>query len=327
MKTINFLLLKSFASAALALAVLGAGAVVAQTYPSKPVRIIIGLPPGGTPDMLARGVAQELTKTWGQPVIVENRVSVGDIVAATAVAKSVPDGYTILLSPSTTMNTSQFLRRNLPYDPVKDFLPVVGLAQTQAYLVASNKLPANTLQELVALARARPGALNYGSWGIGSAAHLDAEALAKAAGVRFTHVPYKGAAAFTNALVAGEIDFVFGSPATVPLVKQGRLKAFAYTGRERSRLLPDVPTLAETGYDFESVGMFTLYVPMATPKTVVDKIAQDANQARGTAAFQKIIAANGMEEFPLHGNALIARLQQSRERFADRIKGLDIKLD
>jgi tripartite-type tricarboxylate transporter receptor subunit TctC len=321
------MLLKLFASAALALALAGPAASVAQTYPAKTVRIIIGLPPGGTPDMLARGVAQELTKLWGQPVIVENRVSVGDIVAATAVAKSAPDGYTILLSPSTTMNTAQFLRRNLPYDPARDFLPVVGLAQTQAYLVASNKLPANSLQELVALARARPGALNYGSWGIGSAAHLDAEALARAAGVRFTHIPYKGAAAFMNALVAGEIDFVFGSPTTVPLVKQGRVKALAYTGRERSKLLPDVPTLAETGYDFESVGMFTLYVPAGTGSAVVDKIAGDVSQARATPAFQKIIAQNGMEDFPLQGSALIARLQQSRERFAERIKGLDIKLD
>lgn len=310
-------------------AFVGAG-VMAQSYPAKPVRIIVSAAPGGLQDVMARGMAPELTKIWGQPVIVENRVGVGDVIAATAAAKSPPDGYTILFSTSTSMNVAQFLRRNLPYDPVKGFEPVVGLALTQALLVASNKVPANSVRELVELARAKPRALNYGSFGVGSAAHLDAEAFAKAAGVEFTHVPYKGVPALMTALVAGEVDFVFGSLASsVPQVKQGRLKALAYVGRQRSSLLPDVPTLrAAAGYDFESVGLLAMYAPAGTPKAVIEKIAADVGQVRDLPAYRdKYVFANGMEEFALHGTALAVRLQQSRENFASRIKGLDIRLD
>jgi tripartite-type tricarboxylate transporter receptor subunit TctC len=312
---------------ALALAVSGVKVVLAQSYPAKPVRIVIGQPPGGAQDILVRGVSQGLAKIWGQSVIVDNRPSTGDIIAATSAAKSAPDGHTIFFTSSTNMSAAQFLRRDLPYDPVKDFVPVVGVGQIHNVLFMSNKVPASNLRELIALARAKPGALNYGSFGVGSAPHIDTEAFAKAAGVRFTHVPYKGAAGALNALVAGEIDLVLGGPGA-PMVRQGRLRAIADGGRERSRTLLEVPTFAEVGYDFESVGMFSMYVPAGTPRSTMDKIAADTSQVRAAPAFQeKILFANGMDELPLRGEELAARLQRSREIFAERIKGLDIKLE
>jgi len=308
---------------------LGAQAVLAQGYPAKPVRMIIGLPPGGLVDTLARGTAHELTKVLGQPVIVENRPGATDAIAATAVAKSAPDGYTIYLSTSTNMFTAQFLRRNLPYDPVKDFVPVVGLTQTQQILTVNNSIPAGNVHEFVALARAKPGQLKYGSFGIASAGHLDAEAFAKASGTTYTHVPYKGVAALMRALVAGEVDFAWtGLTNAVPLVKQGRLKAMVYTGKKRWAALPQVPTVGEAGYEFETGGMLIIFVPAGTPTEVIDRIAAATNQVRATPAFRdKFIVGNGMDELPFHGAALAARLQQSRESFAARVKLLDIKLE
>jgi tripartite-type tricarboxylate transporter receptor subunit TctC len=308
---------------------LAAAAGQAQTYPAKPVRLIIGLPPGGLIDTLARGVATELARIWGQPVIVENRPGGTDTIAATAVARSAPDGYTIYLTTSTNMNTAQFLRRNLPYDPVRDFIPVVGLTQTQEILTVNNRLPVANVHEFVAYARARPGELNYGSFGIASAGHLEAEAFASVTGTRFTHVPYKGVADLMRALVAGEVDFAWtGMTNAIPLVKQGQVKAMVYTGKKRSRALPQVPTLAEAGYEFDAGGLISLYVPAGTPKAIVERIAADASQARENPAFrERYIFGNGMEDFPVQGAELAARLQQSREAYGSRVKGLDIKLE
>ena len=302
----------------------------AQVYPAKPVRIIVGQPPGGSQDTLGRGMSLELAKIWGQPVVVENRPGAGDVIAATVAVKSAPDGYTIFFSTSTNMNAATFMRRNLPYDPVKDFLPVVGLAQTYSLLVVSTKLQAKTVTELIALARAKPGVLNYGSFGVGSAVHIDGEAFARVAGVHVTHVPYKGGSALINALLTGEVDFAFsGMTAAVPFVQRGRLRGLAYSSIQRSSALPQVPTLAEAGVEWlDSPSMFVLYVPTGTPQAVMDRIAADASQARAMPSVRdKIITASAMDELPLQGQALAARLQQSRENFASRIKGLDINLD
>lgn len=324
---------RAWAFSAMSLVLLAVGAAMAQTparnFPAKPVRIVIGLPPGASIDTLARGLSQELGKIWNSPVLVENRVGAGDVLAATVAAKAAPDGYTILFSTSTNMNTSLFLRHNLPYDPNKDLIPVVGLAQTQALFVASNKVPAATVRELVALARAKPGVLNYGSWDVASAGHLDGEAFGRVSGAQFTHVPYKGGAQVMIALVAGEVDFAFsGLTPAIPLVKQAKIKALAYTGTQRLGVLPQVPTLAEAGFNLKSVGLYSLYAPAGTPKVVIDKIAADTIQVCETATFrEKFIYANGMEEFPLQSAALAARLQESAEEFASRVKGLDIQLD
>ena len=307
------------------------GPALAQGYPARPVHILLGQPPGGVQDTLVRGIAQELTKTWGQPVVLENRVGGTGVVAALAAARAAPDGYTLFFSTSTNMNTAQFLQKNLPYSPEKDFVPVVGLAQTKSILAARNDLGVASVRELVALAKSKPpGALNYGSFGMASAAHMDAEAFSKAAGFKATHVPYKGGAEVMTALLAGQVDFAMTAlTAAIPLVKQGKLKGLAYTGDQRAIALPQMPTLAEAGYSgFETGGLFALYVPTGTPAAVMDKIATDAGRIRDTPAIRdKVIFANGMEEYILQGPALVKRMQASREDFADRIKGLNISVD
>jgi tripartite-type tricarboxylate transporter receptor subunit TctC len=302
----------------------------AQSYPTKPVRVLIGQPPGGVQDTLLRGMTQELTRVWGQPVTLEHRVGGTGVVAAVAAARAAPDGYTIFFSTSTNMNTAQYLQKNLPYSPEKDFMPVVGMGQTKSIMVAGNHVQANTVKELVALAKAKPGALNYGSFGVGSAAHLDVEAFSKAAGFTATHVPYKSGAEVMTALMAGQVEFgMTGLTAAIPLVNAGRLKGLSYTGDQRASAIPQVPTLAEAGYGgFETGGMFALYVPTGTPQAVMDKIANDATAIRSTQAFrEKILIANGMEDLPLQGAALIARFQKSREDFALRVKGLNIVMN
>jgi tripartite-type tricarboxylate transporter receptor subunit TctC len=322
--------LHAWALVATALAAFASGGATAQEYPARTVRIILGQPPGGVQDTLVRAMAQELTNVWGQPVVLDNRVGGTGVVAAVAASKAAPDGYTIFFSTSTNMNSAQFLQKNLPYHPEKDFVPVVGLAQTRSILVAGNHVPVNSVKELVALAKSKLGQLNYGSFGVASAAHFDAEAFAKAAGFTATHVPYKGGAAVMSAILAGQVDFALTAlTAAIPLVRAGKLKGLAYTGDKRAGALPQMPTLAEAGYGgFETGGMFALYVPAGTPDAVMQKIAADASQVRSTPAFQeKIIFANGMEDFPLQGATLVARFQKSREDFADRIKGLNLQLN
>ena len=318
------------AIAAAACTALGAFDALAQAYPVKPVRVIIGQPPGGVQDTLLRGMTQELTNVWGQSVVMENRVGGTGAVAAVAAARAAPDGYTIFFSTSTNMNTAQFLQKNLPYNPEKDCIPVVGMGQTKSIMVAGNHVPANSVKELVALAKAKPGALNYGSFGVGSAAHLDAAAFSKVAGFTAVHVPYKSGPAVMTALLAGEVDFgLTGLTAAIPLVNTGKIKGLAYTGERRAAAIPQVPTLAEAGYGgFESGGMFALYLPTGTPQTIMDKIANDVTAIRSTQAFRdKVLIANGMEDLPLQGAALIARFQKSREDFAGRVKGLDIVMN
>jgi tripartite-type tricarboxylate transporter receptor subunit TctC len=307
-----------------------AAMAAAQTsYPVKPVRIIVGQPPGGVQDTLARAMSEELTKVWGQPVTMDNRVGGVGVVAAVAAARSAPDGYTIFFSTSTNMNSAQFLRGDQPYHPEKDFVPVVGLAVTKSILAARNGLGVKTVKELVALARSKPGALNYGSFGVASAAHFDAEALANAGGFTATHIPYKSGPEVMTALLAGQVDFAMTAlTAAIPLINSGKLTGLAYTGEKRAKALPKVPTLDEAGYKgLETGGLFALYVPAGTPTAIMDKIGEDASRIRSSKAFQEnVIQRHGMEDFPLQGAALIRRLQQSRQDFATRIKGLNLNL-
>jgi tripartite-type tricarboxylate transporter receptor subunit TctC len=312
-----------------AVASVATSSALAQAYPAKPVRVLIGQPPGGVQDTLARAMSQELSKAWGQPVTLDNRVGGTGVVAAVAAARAPADGYTIFFSTSTNMNTAQFLQKDLPYHPEKDFVPVVGLAMTYSILVAGNHVGVNSVKELIAKAKANPGKLNYGSLGVASAAHFDAEALAHEAGIKVVHVPYKGGAAVMTALLAQEVDFALTAlTAAIPLVKAGKLKGLAYTGDKRAAALPDMPTLKEQGYGhFETGGMFAFYVPTGTPADVIEKIANDTSRIRSSPSFHKdVILANGMEDFPLQGEALAKRFQKAREDFAVRIKDLNLQM-
>ena len=314
---------------ALFLACFATSAALAQTYPAKPVRIIVSAAPGGLQDQIGRAMAPELSGIWGQPVIIDNHVGAGDVIAATAASKAPPDGYTIFFSNSVGMDTAQFLRRNLAYDPVKSFEPAVGIMLTHGVLVVSNKLPVSNVRELVELAHAKPRVLNYGSFGVGSASHLDVAAFARAARIELTHVPYKGVPAVVRALIAGEVDLVIGSLASyVPPARQGQIKALAHTGPQVSRRIPEVPTLASSGYDLQREGLHVFYVSAGTPRAIIERIAADVGKVRDKAEFrEKHFYAIGMEEFAAQGAELAARLQRSRDNFAATIKGLGIRLD
>lgn len=304
---------------------------LAQAYPAKPVRVVIQVPPGGLQDQLARGIAADLGKLWNQSVLVENRPGAGGIPAAENVARSAPDGYSILQTDNITYLTNEFLRTaKLPYDLAKDFAPVIVLVAANNILVASSKLQANSLQEVLNQARSKPGAFNYGSFGIGSISHIDMEALAAQAGARMTHVPYKGGAPLLQALAADEVHVAMtGMTAAIPLIRQGRIKALAYGGDKRSPLFPDLPTLSEAGFKgFTSSAWFCWVVPAGTPQAIIKRIATDTGRVISAPAFkEKFIDAAGHELVNAHGPKLTEMLTADRQQFAARVKPLNLKLD
>jgi tripartite-type tricarboxylate transporter receptor subunit TctC len=290
----------------------------------------VQVPPGGLQDTIARATAQELSTLWGQPVVVENRPSAGGIVAGEQVAHAAPDGHTLLQTGGSTIYANELLRKNVPYDSSKDFAPVTILIGSNNILVASPKLPANTVQEIIALARAKPGALNYGSLGIGHATHVDVEWLLREAGVQATHVPYKGGAQALQSLQAGEIAFaITGITAAIPMVRQGRIKGIAYTGLKRSELFPDMPTVAESGFPgFESGSWFGWFAPAATPKPIIERIAGDVKRVISVPAFkEKFITAGGHELMATPPQEMPPIMERQRKAFAAKIKPLNLKLE
>ena len=289
-----------------------AAGVSAQAYPTKPIRIVVPFPAGGTTDVLARAAAQKLAETLGQPAVVDNRPGAGGNIGAELVAKSAPDGYTLLMGTVGTHAINPGLYPKLPYDHVKDFAPVILVAGVPNVLVINPALPVNSVPELIAYAKANPGKLNFASSGNGTSIHLSAELFKTIAGVQMTHVPYKGSAPALQDLVGGQVQLMFDNlPSSLALIKGGKLKALAVTSGARAAALPDVPTLAESGLPgFEASSWFGLLAPTGTPSSVIAKLngeiakwlatpeakekllAQGANAAGGTAEeFAQFIAA------------------------------------
>jgi tripartite-type tricarboxylate transporter receptor subunit TctC len=300
----------------------------AQTFPVKPVRIIIGVPAGGLSDSLARAMGAELGRIWGQTVLVENRVGGSEVVAAEAAARAPADGHTLYQTNGTLTMVNALLRKNLPYDFDRDFVPVVGLVRTSDVLVVRNSLGVASVAELIALARAKPGALNYGSFGVGSAAHLDAEKFGVAAGIQTTHIPYKGGSDVAKALLTGEIDFSFnGLSSVLGLIRQGQLKALAWGAPERSSAIPDVPTLKEVGYDFETGGWLGSFVPTGTPRAVIEKISGDTLRVINDPAFRaKFVVGVGLEPMSMSATEFAAEVKQSRAAYVNLFSKISIKL-
>jgi tripartite-type tricarboxylate transporter receptor subunit TctC len=245
-----------------------------QAYPSRIVRIVIPFPPGGTSDILARTLAQKLTDEWGQQVIAENRPGAAGNVASEHVAKSKPDGYTLLINTVGTHAINPAIYPSLPFDPVKDFTLITNLVNLPSLLIVHPAVPATSAQELIALAKKRPGALQYSSAGSGSQPHLTAEMFKTMAGVDVLHVPYKGAGPQLLAIISGEVTLTFATaPAAVPLVKNKQARAIAVTSAERVAALPDVPTLNESALPgYVAVGWNGLVGPAAIPAPVLEKI-------------------------------------------------------
>jgi tripartite-type tricarboxylate transporter receptor subunit TctC len=303
-----------------------AAAAQAQTWPSQNVRLVVAYPPGGGIDVMARQIAERLTRAWGQPVVVENRPGANTIIATDAVAKSAPDGHTLLMTTDATFSINPHLYRKLPYDAQKDFIPVTMLVLLQQMLVAHPALPANSLGELISLAKQKPGTINYASYGSGSQPHLAGEMLKSKAGIDLVHVPYKGISLAVPAVMAGEVQLTFAGIATsAPQLKAGRIKAFAIGGTQRSPLFPQVPTFTELGYpEVETHAWFGFFVPAGSPREAVARIYRDTKEILEDAEFrQKNLVARGYDvvgSSPEEFAAYIRKDSESRAR-AVRISG------
>ncbi len=273
----------SVVSAAAVIAVLGlaSGMAQAQTYPIKPIRLVAPFSPGGSTDILARLVAQKLTEAWGQQVNVDNRAGGGSVIGTDIVAKSAPDGYALVMT-STSTATAPSLVRKLPYDTLRDLAPVIQLVSTPNALVVHPSLPVTSVRELIALARARPDQIAFGSGGNGTSTHLGGEILRLMANVRMTHVPFKGTAPSITSLLSGDVSWVFSAilPA-LPLIKAGRLRAIAVSGAKPTSALPGVPPVGETLAGFDTSPWTGVAVQGATPKDIITRLNQEI--ARGYA--------------------------------------------
>jgi tripartite-type tricarboxylate transporter receptor subunit TctC len=303
-----------------------ATAAAAQGWPARPVRIVVAYPPGGGIDVMARQIAEKLTGAWGQPVVVENRPGANTIVATDAVAKSPADGLTVLMTTDATFSINPHLYPKLPYDAQRDFIPVTMLVLLQQLLVAHPSLPANTLAELIRLAKDKPGSINYASYGSGSQPHLSGEMLKYKAGIDLVHVPYKGISLAVPAVMAGEVQLTFAGIATsMPQLRAGRIKAIAIGGAKRSPLLPEVPTFAELGYpEVETHAWFGFFLPAGSPREAVSRIHADTRRILDEPEFrQKQLVDKGYEVLgssPEEFAAYIRRDSESRAR-AVKISG------
>jgi tripartite-type tricarboxylate transporter receptor subunit TctC len=312
-------------SCCLALASLAAGTTAwGQDFPSRPTRIIVG--PG--PDILARIVAEKLSASWAHPVIVDQRPGAGGIVAADAVAKSAPDGYTLLLSTgSYTINT--IMQPNSPYDFERDLAPVVLIATLPFVLVVNPAVPVHSVKELIALARSKPGKLNYASSGKGTPPHLAGEMLKQMAHVDIVHVPYKGAGPGVLDVAGGQVEMMFvPAPSALPLVKSGKLRAIAVSSPKRYAALPDLPTVAEQGYpDFTVVGWNGIHVAAKTPQPVVDKLAVELARIMHLPDAQEKAQAAGFEPAGSTRKDFEAFVKADIARAAKVIKAANIQPD
>jgi tripartite-type tricarboxylate transporter receptor subunit TctC len=315
------------ALASLAALLLAAGAI-AQGYPSKPVRVIVPFPPGGSADAASRSMAEKLSSLWGQPVVLEHKPGAGTTIAAAYVAASPPDGYTILFCGAISHAASANLYRNLGYDAVRSFAPLGTISLSPFILVVNPRTKAGSVRELIELARSRPGELNYGSSGNGASPHLAAEMFARAAGIRMVHVPFKGMQPVLVALVSGEVDLTFADIAVMPLVRSGRLTALAVTTAKPSPLVPGVPTLAESGVagvDIPSVAGFL--APAGTPRDTVAFV--NASMARALAAsdLRERLIGLGFEPYQTTPEEFGAFLAAEVRRYAQVIKDAGIQVD
>jgi tripartite-type tricarboxylate transporter receptor subunit TctC len=269
--------------------------VYAQAYPAKPVRLIVPYPPGGGTDIFARTLGAKLGEAFGQQIVIENRPGAGGVIGAEVAAKAAPDGYTLLIGQASNFAINQHLMSRLPYDPVKDFAPVSLIAGSPNLLVVHPSLPVRTVKDLVALARARPGSINYASAGNGSPGHLAAEYFKKVAKIDMTHVPYKGAAPALMDVIAGHASLYLTSPiAAQPHVRSGRLRQVAVTSAQRFPPLPDVPTIAESGYpQIDVTSWWGLLVPAGVSKEIIARLHAETVKALNTAEMRERLAGQG----------------------------------
>ena len=303
-------------------------ALAQAPYPNKPIRFISPYAPGGSTSTVARVIAQKLTESWGQQVIVDNRSGGNTIIGTETLAKATPDGYTILITTNTHVILPN-LYPKVPYDPIRDFAPVGNVYRSEFVLIINASVPANTLQELIALAKAKPGQLNYATTGAGGSTHLANEWMNMLAGIRTTHIPYKGAGPALLDLVGGQVQMFINNPLTVmPHIKSGRAKGIAVTGETRLPVLPQVPTFTEAGLPGLDVSpWFCVLAPAGTPKPIIGKLSAELVRIMALPDVQDFLAKQGMNPFSSTPEQLGALMKTEMAKWAKFIKTANIKID
>lgn len=303
------------------------GSAMAQAWPTKPIRLMVPFPPGGSTDIVARIVAQKLGERLGQPLVIENRGGGGGTIGTAATAKASPDGYNLAVASTSTHVVAPGVYPKLDYDPIKDFAPVGLMAVSPYLLVVNPNVAAKSLKDLVALARQQPGKLNYASAGIGSTTHLAMEMLKAATNTFMLHIPYSGNGPAGTAVVSGQVEILFGSlPALLPHAKSGRVRALAVGTPKRSPSLPDVPTVAESGYPgFDASLWLALVAPAGTPQPIIDRLSKELSTLIATPEMREALDKAGAE--PLSGTPaeLAALIRDGIPKYARVIKAAGVK--
>ncbi len=300
----------------------------AQGYPNRPVKLIVADSAGGAPDQLARLLAEKLSNGLGQQVVVDNRAGAGGVLGAEAAAKSAPDGYTLLMTTTAIYAILPNLRKNLPYDPVKDFTPISRIATASNVLVVSAALPAKNVAELVKLAKEKPGALNYASAGIGTPAHLAGEMLNLLADIKVAHVPYKGAAPALLDVISGNAQYIITSPiAAGAHMTSGRVRALATTGAERNPSLPELPTIADTVPGYEITQTWGIVVPAGTPPDVAKRLTDEIAKVMAMPDVRERVLATGASPVGDRGDAFAAYMAKERKSLGEVIAKSGIVLN
>jgi tripartite-type tricarboxylate transporter receptor subunit TctC len=319
---------RSLRAAAAALALLFALAAGAQTYPQKPVRIVVPYPPGGTVDLVARHLAQQVATQVGQQILVENRAGANGTIGSDFVSKASPDGYTLLVQASIFVINPLFLK-NVPYDVQRDFAPISNIGSVPLLVTAHPSVPAANLRDFVTLVRANPDKYTFATTGLGSAGHLTEEVIKREAGLAILIVPYKGAGPALTDIVGGQVSALADPlPSSYPHVKGGRLRALAVTSRERVAFMPDVPTMAESGFPgFEMLSWYGLWGPPALPREIVDRLAVEVSKAVKSPEMQEKLAAQGFLPKGSTAPEFAAYVKDEIAKYAKIVKDANIKVD
>ena len=304
------------------------GAAHADTYPSRLITLIVPAAPGGGNDTVARVIAEKMSRLLGQQLVVENRAGAGGTIAARQVARSDPDGYTIGIGNPATLAMAPSILPNVGYDPVKDFAPVGSIAASPHIILVNNGVPARTLAEFIALAKQEPGRLTYASGGAGSPAHLGPELLASVAGIKLTHVPYKGTGPAIADLLGGHVSMTFSSlPPAIGLARDGKARPLAITSATRSRLLPDVPTVGETLPGYESAQRYGIVAPARTPRAIIDQLNAALREALAADDVVARITHEGAEPTPGTPDEYAAAIVRDEAKWSKIVRDLGVKLE
>ncbi|HSS71576.1 MAG TPA: tripartite tricarboxylate transporter substrate binding protein [Casimicrobiaceae bacterium] len=301
----------------------------AQTYPSKPVRLVVPYPPGGTTDILARDVGQRLTEALGQPVVIDNRPGAAGNIGSEMVAKAAPDGYTLLMGTVNTHAINAGLYSKLPYDHIKDFAPVILVARVSNVLEVNPSLPVYSVADLIKLAKEKPGQLNFASSGSGTSIHMSGELFKTMAGVDMVHVPYKGSAPAVSDLVGGQVQLMFDNlPSSLAQIKAGKLRAIAVTSAQRAPALPDIPTIAESGLPgFEATSWFGVLAPAGTPPAVVSRLNAEIDKWVQSPGGKEMLLAQGAVPAGGTPEQFAAYIRAETDKWAKVVKASGAKVD